>query len=264
MSFIQPLLLLAIPLAALPILIHLINQRRHRTVSWGAMMFLLDAKRLTRGMAKLRHILILLMRVLAVAALIFAVSRPLASGWLGVVTGGAPDTTFILLDRSASMEQQDLQTGESKRSTALLKVAGLLENVGKTTRIVLIESTGNTPQDISSPDDLAELPNTSATATSADIPAMMQTTLDYITANKTGRSDIWICSDSRSNDWDPNSGRWDTIRDSFAQTKGHRIKLLNYSQLAKDNLAVTVSGVHRRQIGNKAELILDVHLKRES
>ncbi|OYW12243.1 MAG: hypothetical protein B7Z55_18440, partial [Planctomycetales bacterium 12-60-4] len=41
MSFLQPLLLAALPLVALPIIIHLINQRRFQTIRWGAMMFLL-------------------------------------------------------------------------------------------------------------------------------------------------------------------------------------------------------------------------------
>ena len=100
MSFLQPALLAALPLIALPILIHLINQRRFQTIRWGAMMFLLAANRMSRGYAKLRQWLILLFRTLAIAGLIVGVARPLASGWLGLTAGGRPDTTIILLDRS--------------------------------------------------------------------------------------------------------------------------------------------------------------------
>ncbi len=50
MSFLQPLILVALPLVALPILIHLINQYRHRTVPWAAIAevieILLEAHRL--------------------------------------------------------------------------------------------------------------------------------------------------------------------------------------------------------------------------
>ena len=67
MSFLNsPLLLYGWPLIFLPIVIHLINRQRHRTVPWGAMMFLLDAKRLQRSMAKLRYWLIMAMRMLAI------------------------------------------------------------------------------------------------------------------------------------------------------------------------------------------------------
>ena len=88
MSFLQPLLLMGLPLVALPIIIHLINQRRFQTVRWGAMMFLLAANRLSRGYARLRQWLIMAFRMLAIAGLIFAIARPLASGWLGITAGG--------------------------------------------------------------------------------------------------------------------------------------------------------------------------------
>src|SRR5215468_3366722 len=78
MNFVQPMLLAALPLVALPIIIHLINQRRYQTVRWAAMMFLLAANRMSRGYARIRQWLIMAMRMAAIAGLIFAISRPLA------------------------------------------------------------------------------------------------------------------------------------------------------------------------------------------
>src|SRR5688500_19539360 len=117
MSFLQPWLLAALPLIALPIIIHLINQRRFQTVHWGAMMFLFTARRMSRGYSRIRQWLILLFRTLAVAGLVFAISRPLASGWLGLAAGGQADTTIILLDRSPSMQQRGIETSDSKLDT---------------------------------------------------------------------------------------------------------------------------------------------------
>jgi hypothetical protein len=173
MSFLQPLILAALPFVVLPILIHLINQHRHRSVQWVAMMFLVSAKRMNKGMARLRYVLIMLMRMAAIGALIFALSRPLVSGWLSGAGMSKPDATRILLDRSPSMEAQDLQTGESKRSTALKKVAQLLEKRGYGTQLVLIDSARGEPETVDSPKTLLDLPSTSATATSADIPGML-------------------------------------------------------------------------------------------
>ena len=264
MTFLQPLLLFGLPLASLPIVIHLLNRQRHRTIPWAAMMFLIDAKRMTRGMARLRYWLIMAMRMLAIAGLIFAVSRPLASGWFGSAVGGKADTTILILDRSASMEQQDVQTGKSKRSTALAKLSELIETLGDSSRLVLIENTENRAQQVDSARSLLELPLTTATATSSDIVAMLQTALDYVVANQTGRTDIWVCSDLRENDWKSDDGRWATVRQGFERLEGIRFYLLTYPRLAKDNVAVRVSSVRRRQIGNTAELVLDVELRRES
>jgi hypothetical protein len=262
MSFVQPFLLIALPLVMLPIVIHLINQHRHRTVNWAAMMFLLDAKRMSKGIARLRHILIMAMRMAAIAGLVFAISRPLAGGWLGGAAGGKPETTIVLLDRSASMEQQNLQTGASKRSTALAKLAELLETRGVDGRIVLIETAEQKAQELNSPKDLVDLPNTTGTSAASDIPALMQSAMEYMAANQTGRTDVWICSDLADNDWDADSGRWETLRKAYAEREGVQLYLLTYADEAPENLSVRVEGVTRRQVGNQAELVMDVQVRR--
>ena len=263
MSFLQPLALIALPLMALPIIIHLINQQRHRTIPWAAMMFLMDAKRMSRGMARLRHLLILLMRVLAIGALIFAISRPLSGGWLGSVGLSKPDATLILLDRSASMEMQDLQAGESKRSTALKRLAQLLEQGDYGTHLLLIDSANGQMQEVDSPNALLNLPTTGASATSANIPTMLETALAYLKANESGRAEIWICSDLNENDWDIHSGRWNAIREAFAQLEGVHHFLLAYTDPPSSNLSVRVENVQRWKRGNDAELILDVLVRRD-
>ena len=263
MTFLQPLILAALPLMALPILIHLINQHRHRTVPWAAMMFLVSAKRMNKGMARLRHILIMLMRMAAIGAVIFAVSRPLASGWLSGVGMGKPDATLILLDRSASMEAQDLQTGESKRSTAIKKLVELLEKRDYGNQLVLVDSAGGRRQSLASPQALLDLPATTATATSANIPGMLEEGLAFLNENKSGPADIWICSDLNANDWAPRSGRWAALREQFAPLKGVRHYLLAYADPPAGNVSVRVANVKRQQRGNRAELVLDVLLRAE-
>ena len=130
MSFLQPMLLAALPLVALPIIIHLINQRRYQTVRWAAMMFLLAANRMSRGYARLRQWLIMAFRMAVIAALVFAVSRPLAGGWLGLAAGNRADTTIIVLDRSPSMQQTGAGGGGSKLETGRRQLVRMLETLG--------------------------------------------------------------------------------------------------------------------------------------
>src|SRR5579862_4779671 len=140
MSFLQPFLLYGLPLAALPVIIHLIHLYRRRQVKWAAMMFLRAAQRMNKGLSRLRQILILALRVLAVAAILFVITRPLAGGWLGLL-GGAPDTVMVLLDRSASMEQINTTTGVSKRVAGLRNLAkAITDAVGTRSRLVLLDS----------------------------------------------------------------------------------------------------------------------------
>jgi hypothetical protein len=262
MTFLAPLLLWGLPLAALPIIIHLIHLHRRRTVPWAAMMFLLAAQRMNKGFSRLRQWLILAFRVLAIAALIFMITRPLAGGWLGL-TGGTPDTVIVLLDRSASMEQQNPVTGMSKRRTGLQKLTGAMKQAyGRSTHLVLLDSATGQPTALDKADALLDLPATSATDTAADIPALLQGALDYITSNQAGRSDVWVLSDLRQSDWDATGGRWEALRSAFATMQGVRFHLLNYPQLPADNLCVTVEHVTRRETSERAEVLLDVRVTR--
>lgn len=260
MSFLQPWLLVGLPLAALPIIIHLINQRRFQTIHWAAMMFLLAAQRMARGYSRLRQWLIMLFRMLALATLVFAVSRPLASGWLGLAVGGRADTTMILLDRSPSMQHRGAG-GDSKLDTGRRQLVQTLQTVGSA-RWVLIESTSHQPRELEAPSALLELPEAGPVSASADLPAMLQAAYDYIRDNHTGRTEIWICSDLRSNDWNAESGRWAALRDAFLSLpQAVRIHLLAYPQTAP-NVSVRVADVRRRQTSEGAELLLSLHLAR--
>jgi hypothetical protein len=260
--FIQPWLLWGLPLVALPIIIHLINQRRFQTVRWGAMMFLLAANRLSRGYARLRQWLIMAFRMLAIAGLIFAIARPLASGWLGLTAGGRADTTIVLLDRSPSMQETGGGRGGSKLETGREQLVSALKLLGSA-RWVLIDSTTNQAIELESPDALLNSRAGEPASSSSDIPAMLQTAHDYIQTNKSGRTEVWICSDIRENDWDPESGRWQSLRESFAEfPQGVRFHLLAYPKSAPENLAVRVTDLRRVQTSEAAELLISLKLTR--
>ncbi len=263
MSFLEPMLLAALPLASLPVIIHLINQRRYQTVRWGAMMFVLQANRMSRGYARIRQLLIMLVRILAIATLIFAISRPLAGGWLGVAAGGRPDVTLILVDRSPSMRETEAGMPGGKLESAIARLVPTLETLGSD-RFVLIESTANTARPLESPQDLTKASDLGPVAASADLPGMLQTAYDYIKANKSGRTEIWIVSDLRENDWNAESGRWRALHDGFADlTQGVRFHLLAYPDLDPDNLRARVTGVRRRKAGDGVELLVSLRIERE-
>lgn len=263
MSFLQPWLLAGLPLIALPIIIHLINQRRFQTIQWAAMMFLLAAHKMARGYSRLRQLLIMMFRMLAIATLLLAVARPLASGWLGLAAGGHADTTIVLLDRSPSMQQRGTGTGESKLETGKNQLVQTLQTLGSA-RWVLIDSTTHEPHEIDSPSAILNLPNTSPASAPSDLPIMLQAVHDYIRGNRVGRTEVWICSDLRENDWMPDSGRWATLRDAFLDfPQGVRFHLLAYTQLPPTNLSIRVTDVRRQTTSDGAELFVSLKLTRQ-
>lgn len=262
MTFLQPALLAALPLVLLPLVIHLIHRQRYQSRPWAAMMFLLDARKMARGMARLRYWLIMALRMLAIGLLILAAARPLSSGWFGLFAGGRADTTIVLLDRSASMGERAGRAASSKRSTGLEKLSRWLETTGGGTRVVLIDSAGCRAREVPADRPLAEQSGTRVTAATADLPAMLAAAQQYMVANQTGRTDVWICSDLRKADWKPDDGRWATLRTDFERLPAARFHLLSYPAVAEDNVAIRIDGVRKRRFGTRSELALDLSLDR--
>ncbi|MEX0979278.1 MAG: BatA domain-containing protein, partial [Pirellulales bacterium] len=62
--------------AAVPILIHLWNKRRYREVSWAAIEYLLAAMRKNSRRMRIEQLLLLAVRTLIIALLVFAVAQP--------------------------------------------------------------------------------------------------------------------------------------------------------------------------------------------
>ena len=74
--FLNPLMLAGLTAVSIPIIIHLLNQRRYRVVKWAAMDFLRQALQQNRGILQLRDILLLTLRTAAILLFGFALARP--------------------------------------------------------------------------------------------------------------------------------------------------------------------------------------------
>ena len=262
MTFLQPWVLAALPLVSLPIIIHLINQRRFQTVQWGAMMFLLSAKALSSGYSKLRHWLIMLLRMLAVAAVIVAVGRPLSRGWLALAGGGRPDTAIVILYRSPSMQARDPAVEGTKLATGRGQLAKSLVTLAPS-RCLFLASADSEPAEID-PRALADLPSAGPAAAAADIPGLLRAAYDHLRENAAGTAEIWICSDERTNDWAVEDGGWGGLRDAFAKLPQQvRFQLLSFSRPEPGNLAIRVSETKLERRGKERELRLSLVVTRQ-
>ena len=63
MSILHPAILLALPAILIPLIIHLLHRRRFQKKEWGAMMFLREALEERKGHHRLRHWIILALRI---------------------------------------------------------------------------------------------------------------------------------------------------------------------------------------------------------
>lgn len=258
MLFLNPLLLWGLLATSVPILIHLINKRRHKTIQWAAMQFLLKATRESRGKKKLRHVLILACRALAVAALVFAAARPIVSGLIGW-GGGSIDTIVLLLDRSASMESKPGDGLAPRRQLVIQKVRDAMTSLGAS-RLVLIDSASGKPQEIPSPEVLTELAASAPTDTAADFPTLLARAAEFLTETS-GRSEVWLASDLQTSNWQPDDERWAAARASLAALpQKPAIRILSLTGNSAPNTAIRILGSRR----SGDEMLLDLEILRSA
>ena len=262
MNFTNPFILFGLLAVAAPIIIHLLNRRRHRIVKWAAMEFILKATRESRGKKKLKHLIILTARALIIAGLVFAFSEPFRNK-LG--SAGIPDTVILVLDRSPSME---LVTNEGTKGGGKSKRVLAIENVQKTmkdmpeTRLLLLDSATKKLTEISSPDVLTDISQTNISHKDADIPRLLAAAASYATSpdENLGNAEIWVASDLQSSNWDLNAKQWKSVNTMLQASDNVKLRFLALNETSQTNNSVKVVKTWRE--GN--DLVIETKISRTS
>jgi len=116
MTFLNPLYLLGLAAAGIPIVIHLLTRKRPRRIAFSSVEFLREVNVAQLRRFRLRELLLLILRVLAIAFLALALSRPAFKGALGKGGEGASSSIVLLIDRSASMGAIEARMPLSQRA----------------------------------------------------------------------------------------------------------------------------------------------------
>jgi hypothetical protein len=104
MTFLNPFVLFGLAAAAIPILIHLLNKRKLRTIEFSTLTFLKELQKNQMRKITIRQWLLLLLRMLMIIFLVLAFSRPALKGHFGTLGSHAKTSLLIILDNTASME----------------------------------------------------------------------------------------------------------------------------------------------------------------
>lgn len=105
MSFLNPLILFGLFAVSIPILIHLFNLRKVEKVEFSTLMFIKELQKSKLKKIKLKQLILLLLRCLAIIFLILAFAKPVYMGFAG--DGSGQKTVLIFLDDSFSMNIKD-------------------------------------------------------------------------------------------------------------------------------------------------------------
>ncbi|QDT04599.1 hypothetical protein K227x_29920 [Rubripirellula lacrimiformis] len=224
MSFLSVAFLAALPLIAAPLLLHLFDRRRHAPIPWAAMQFIVAAEARRTSARRLKQWLLILLRTLAIAALVLALARPMLSGgWFG----GRDRTELILvLDNSMSMTRSVAQ--QTLWDIAATQAAAEIDQLTPGDRVrvmtsapfpvwiqpsslrVVEESKGNLTQSIK---------DIRATLGRSDMLAALMTAVQSTAHPSVKNRRIVIIGDAQANDWSiDNEPDWKRFQDTLTQS----------------------------------------------
>src|SRR5437870_717663 len=100
MFFLSPLALIGLAAALVPPLLHLFQRREPPVVEFPALRYLQETKRDAQRTVRLQHLLLMILRMLAVILLVLAAARPVVPG--GVGARHEPTALVLIVDNSLS------------------------------------------------------------------------------------------------------------------------------------------------------------------
>jgi hypothetical protein len=126
MEFLNPTMLYGLFALAIPVIVHLFNFRKHKLVYYSDVSLLENLKQQTSRTSRLRQLIILFLRMLAITAIVLAFARPIFTDNAQLETLGRK-TSMIYLDNSRSMQLTGQRGSliDDARNTAISLVRNL-------------------------------------------------------------------------------------------------------------------------------------------
>ena len=143
LSFLNPWFLFGLAAGILPVLIHRLTKRDALTRKFSAVRLLLRSQQMMARPQRLKHLLLLALRVLAVLSLVLLMARPVLTR-PGFLAKAGETVKVILLDNSLSMGYQE-DRGE-RFDLARRAAKEIIEETGGRT-LVIPTSPGESPSE---------------------------------------------------------------------------------------------------------------------
>lgn len=107
MTFLNPFVLFGLFASSIPLLLHLINLRKQKDIEFSTLRFLKELRKTEIKKLKLKQIILLILRILIIACIVFAFSRPIIQSKIPGFETYSNSSIVILLDNSSSMDYSD-------------------------------------------------------------------------------------------------------------------------------------------------------------
>jgi len=251
-SFLSPLVLFATLGVALPILAHLLSRYKVKRTDWAAMQFLNRSVRVRSRQIRLRDVLLLCLRCLAIVLLVFAFAKPFVKDAQNVPSGIGERRAgvVIALDASYSMGHSDGSLTRFERAIDKIEVIANDLHPGDPITLVLLGAehrvvARSTSFDRERFDELLRAQNVTPENLDLDsVPLTLKSLADEL---ETPQKEVYLATDMQASDWGERPA-W--LGEAFADLARSATTTIIPVGGGPENLAITnlelVSGVLRK------------------
>ena len=214
MKFAYPEFLYALFAIAIPIIIHLFNFRKFKKIYFSNVEFLKYIQQETQAKSKLKHLLILLSRILAIAFLVFAFAQPFIPSSDSDIAN-QNNIVGIYVDNSFSMET----TGEngSLLNDAKTKALGIINSYRPTDKFILISNNFNAGDQrlLSKEEIIDKVEAIAISSKSRPLSTIYSRNRDAINSSDINNKAFYILSDFQKSTADFKNIKADTLINSY-------------------------------------------------
>jgi hypothetical protein len=242
MNFLAPAALAGLLAIAIPIVIHMINRERRETIAFPSLMFLRKIPYRSVRRQKLRHLLLLAVRCLAIAIIVWAFARPFFERRMGVTaaTSGGREVV-VLLDRSYSM------ANGGRWARALNAARGVASQLGAQDRMSVVTFATSAAQIVPPTRDAGVVQAALATARPGSEPTRyasgLRVAAQLLSASDLPRKEVVLISDFHRTGWSPN--------DDVPMPHGTNVRTVDVARGEKTDVAVAGVSVARAEAGQR-------------
>ena len=249
MNFLAPAFLAGLAAIAVPVIIHLINRERKVVVEFPSLMFLQRIPYRSVRRQKLRHLLLLAMRCLAIALLVAAFARPFFEKRSAAIATTGAREVVILLDRSASMGYADRWS--KARDQAKKTVDGM--SAGDHATVVLFASDAAVASEPMAPPDrvIAAINAAKLSSEGTKYAPALKIASQIIGASTLPRREVVIISDFQKTGW--------TTHNEIAFPRGTTVTPVDVGGASPD-VAVSQVNLDRDSTGERDRITVAARL----
>jgi hypothetical protein len=200
MQFLYPWFLLAAAAIAIPIIIHLFYFRRFKKVYFTNVRFLKEVKEETSARSRLRNLLVLLMRCLALIALVLAFAMPFIPRQGAITQGDKAISIFVDNSFSMSSVSEEVPLFELARSRARAIVQAYSET--DQFQIITNDFEGRHQRLVSQEDALSLLDEIRISPASRTLSSVLARQQQALEATNTENRLVYLISDFQANTMD--------------------------------------------------------------